>query len=215
MGPKEKQIGGQRRENRRQGGNGEQPHCFQYALSMKKKPRTASTRGYIPPAISFLNLQVTGMFFRFLFFSTKNRSDRPGRLSELVHRIDRSTNRLSKQLHQGISGAHNPNLKAWRYFRFDLATLWPPASPDQNCMIAQCPALCGGMPSRGHVALAIVPFPRHAPLKDCPLQPPTASISIWLFRCPGASRFEMEYVGQISAGVSLDSWIFRALQEHI
>ena len=25
----------------------------------------------------------------------------------------------------------------------------------------------------------------------------------------------MEYVGQISAGVSLDSWIFRALQEPI
>jgi len=90
---------------------------------MKKKPRTASTRGYIPPAISVLNLQVMGIFFRFLFFSTKNQSDRPGRLSELVHRIDRSTNRLSKQLHQGIGGV---------CFDEAVKPLWPPATPDQN-----------------------------------------------------------------------------------
>ena len=97
--------------------------CFRYALSMKKKLRNASTRGYIPPAISSLNLQVMGIFFRFLFFSTKNRSDRPGRLSELAHRVGRSTNRLSKQLHQGICGV---------CFDEAVKPLWPPASPDQN-----------------------------------------------------------------------------------
>ena len=61
----------QRRENTRQGGSEEQPHCFQYALSMKEKTYNRIYKGWHSACDFCLNLQVTGIFFSFPFLLNK------------------------------------------------------------------------------------------------------------------------------------------------